>query len=531
MGISHSAIRFDASRAATIPPAGKVDFFFDHESQTMVWIDADGVKHQTGGSGDIDAAIIENALGYVPVDGGVETSEIFNRRANGFTFTHNSTMPIVGTRPWRFVNSGGSNPPIIETGALRAGNSTLMYFGQTGLPYIRNLNFDFTIKPSDRSQANKNGYTVAFAPNELITSGGTIALQVGMIHATVNSAGPSLGICTSVSPLNFDGITADGESTSTPSWNGRTLGGNISFNTRHRQTWKIEQGKITLSCAGKTRVYRDARIATNYTSFWVETGAPQGYNDYWLTHCISVNNDVESEGIIATTEGGLSEASTLVSNFNIRPKFLGEINTDIVGDMPVAGVSSAAFGGAVITNNILSRVYTHSEGPFTMSMPRKNTGIGYGIGVVPVTYLSISAPLASAAGGVEASVFGKYFAIGLSPGDSERFEWGGVFAANANTKRIRLRIGNSTFPAGFDSGNLTENGTSWKLIVTRQCLTGDAFRISWEFWSGTTYKGMAFTTVASGAEVLVDHYLMFTGTAASDVVAYTLNAMLRQNPF
>lgn len=113
-------IRFFAQRPPTIPPTGTVDFYFDFESQNMVWLDALGVVHQTGGGGGGGSYVTLNTNQTIQ---GFKTFAVNVTLEDGL-YAANGTMDIndltvKGDAEFRKVVKYGSGIFVTETTTAR----------------------------------------------------------------------------------------------------------------------------------------------------------------------------------------------------------------------------------------------------------------------------------------------------------------------------------------------------------------------------------------------------------------------------
>lgn len=91
---------------------------------------------------------------------------------------------------------------------------------------------------------------------------------------------------------------------------------------------------------------------------------------------------------------------------------------------------------------------------------------------------------------------GMLYQHGYTAGATESITLMGTFGANSNIKRLILREGSAGlgFNDLFDSGDITQNGGVWRLVMRRAVLTGASNTHFCEFWSSST--GTVMNTVA-----------------------------------
>ncbi|HWB01214.1 MAG TPA: hypothetical protein VG713_22145 [Pirellulales bacterium] len=107
-------------------------------------------------------------------------------------------------------------------------------------------------------------------------------------------------------------------------------------------------------------------------------------------------------------------------------------------------------------------------------------------------------------------------------GESWEFEYAGTFGGNGNNKILRLWYGGATPTSGtkcFDSGTLTNNGDSWRL-VGRVIRVGASSQIIEGTFSTTSGTGNATFYVTSSRTLTSTNNIELTGnapTAAADI--------------
>ncbi len=182
-------------------------------------------------------------------------------------------------------------------------------------------------------------------------------------------------------------------------------------------------------------------------------------------------------------------------------------------------------GGATVSGTSYAGGGLYVEGKIHQTHPVAATSVNACTVVLQTG--SITAALASTANQTTAgsALAGTSMTANLPAGHTEVTTMFGTFGANTNTKRIivKLQFQGTTI---FDSGDITQNGGSWKLVVSRQSLTANNAVLFIEFFS--TQTGTMLVNAVYNVTSYTPTNVYVAGVAVGDVTCSFYNNIITQ---
>jgi hypothetical protein len=183
----------------------------------------------------------------------------------------------------------------------------------------------------------QNGLTFGFGPSDLVNVSNNIGLQLGMIHFSIGRGGIGNSITNNAS-ASFDGLIPDGATTGNQPWFRDSAISGLAMNVRYTLRITFEGNSMVFTMNGKTWRWRDSRISpTQFYSFFFETAGPTSYEDIWIIHRVTVNDDSqmsEIDGHRGDFPGVLAKSATLNWPTKQRHSLTGEAGSFIYGGIP-----------------------------------------------------------------------------------------------------------------------------------------------------------------------------------------------------
>ncbi|MCW1887438.1 hypothetical protein OKA04_22065 [Luteolibacter flavescens] len=454
----------------------------------------------------------------------VTVLERFGRLPEGTVIGPGHT-PEIG-EGWRWHHLGGSAKPYIENGALRAVPGSVYYLGRSVDEGITSLSTVIEWRPSASYPSGlwTNGFTIGLAPSNMINEDGRpVTLPVDMLHLRFDRSGIAafeLGN----GGVNFTPVVAEGATRNYVNW-GPTNQFWMQFQRQYLLNIELDTVKheCRITALGKTWKFSHPRIGASgpYTDFFLEGGGDtQGaatYDGYVAVHSAWVN----SPQLDQTPGLGVMPYNDALASLST-----GAIGQLLMTQLKLPGAVSGVVAGEQNSDRLVvgGDAYIHGK---------LSANTGNGRGRVPVMIQTLSntwapssggaasggtgAPLVSTASQIDGAMLQFYDTYLPNNGDSITYEIRGKFGANGNTKRLRIESAGIGY--WFDSGSLTENGTSFVLRVTRTKTSSSSHVLDGEFLTSDAKVIMGSSHNPGGATNAV---LRISGTAAGDVTVHSI---------
>jgi hypothetical protein len=482
---------------------------------TLVGGDVSGVTGDGTGVTDKDA--FQSAIGLKDVG----FYDDFSRYSDGYEIGRLVTTPLVGptyTQNWTnssmYTEGGGLSCPVDGNNYLGSAIAT-----PDG---ILDVTFDMVVvSPSGKYQRNAPGFTFAFKESQIVPDNGSGLGISGGIHINIEPNGVTdkshFQQSTPVTNLTKGDQTFTFPNTPV----GPSLTSSFGGSFRWRVNIRVEGNRLDITSRGRTLSYEcsayGGRVGNPLTYFYFQLNnatfpglpAPADRNYARLERMWANAPALSARAAL----GGVSS-----SRFDGNPNAVYPNQIRIQpGDLPLLNnlaqtvISSKTLmvGGATVVDSILTGGGLYVEGKMLQASPVN----GGGVTSVVLSGTSISAVVQSPVNVSAANITGLPRLVGLPAGHTETSTLCGTFGANGNTKRIMIREAGGNV---FDTGDITQNGGCWKLVIRRQSLTAVSTNFFFEFWSTQTgtiltnvgiNRGLTFTTFALHA----------TGVALGDV--------------
>lgn len=483
------------------------------------------------GTGVTDKVSFQEAIGLKDIG----FYDDFSRYDDGTEMDRNTISPIVGGIYKQGWTVGSM---YTENGGLRCPVDSNNYLGSTiATPDgILDVTFDLvTVRPSGKYSVNEFGFTFAFKETQIVPDNGVGLAISGGMH--INIAQSGVTDCSHFQQSTAVNFVGKGTQTfGYPVDATSTLGGDY----RWRVHIHVEGNRIDITSRGRTLSYESeaisGRIGNPVTHFYFQLNnvtfpglpVPADRNYTRLERMWANAPDLDRRAGLSGSNGSRFDgnpAAVYPNVMSIRPGDLPLVGHGILQSQ-VANKTLKVGGATLGASSTYSGGGMYVEGKIHQTNPVQ----GYSACPVVLTEGAVGVITAAAASVANSTTAGAQLIAlgsmlpGLSAGHTSIETLCGTFGANGNTKRIVLKEAGVT---QFDTGDITQNGGSWRLIVRRQSLTATSAVLFFEFFSTQTGTLLSTYQINRGTTytVLTMHV---AGVSVGDVTCSFKNMIITQ---